>query len=86
MKLSCKVIANASKNQIVVPEGLDLKTAMGKAGGVLELRIYLTASPVQGKANKALVELLAEELGVAKSNIEILKGETSNKKIIEINE
>lgn len=86
MKLNCKVIANASKNQIVVPGGLDLKTAVGKSKGVLELRIYLTASPVQGKANKALVELLAEELGVSKSNIEIRRGETSNKKVIEINE
>lgn len=74
MKLNCKVIANASKNRIV---------GLGNSG---DLRIYVTASPVQGKANKAVIELLAKSLGLAKNKIRILKGETNNKKIIEVDE
>ena len=48
------------------------------------LRMRLHAPPVDGKANKYLVEILSSHFGVAKSRIKILKGETSSFKIIEI--
>ncbi|MDR2635137.1 MAG: DUF167 domain-containing protein [Clostridiales bacterium] len=44
----------------------------------------LTAPPVDGKANEALIELLSKEFGVPKRNIEIIKGATSRNKTVEI--
>ena len=38
------------------------------------LRIRIKAQPVEGKANKYLINYLASELGAKKSNVEILKG------------
>jgi hypothetical protein len=51
-----------------------------------EIRIYTKAVPIDGKANKEVINLLSEALGIAKSKIRILKGETSNKKIIEVDD
>lgn len=48
------------------------------------LKIRLTAPPVEGAANEALVKFLAELLGVARSHVEILSGHTSRQKILRI--
>jgi len=48
------------------------------------LRIRLTAPPVEGKANAALVEFLAEVLRTRKNRIEIVAGEKGLDKIISI--
>lgn len=40
--------------------------------------------PVQGKANQAIIEALAEYFGISKSNIKIVSGFTSKQKIIEV--
>jgi uncharacterized protein (TIGR00251 family) len=45
-----------------------------------ELKIRLHAPPVDGKANAALIEFLCEVLDVSKSEIEIVRGETSRSK------
>jgi hypothetical protein len=44
--------------------------------------IKVTAPPVEGKANKALIEFLSEILDVSKSRITLEKGATSRKKLI----
>jgi uncharacterized protein (TIGR00251 family) len=44
------------------------------------LRVAVTAAPEKGKANQAIVAVLAEALGVAKSSIELASGATSAKK------
>lgn len=44
------------------------------------LRVSVTQAPEKGKANKALVAVLAKSLGVKKSQVELLSGETSQKK------
>jgi hypothetical protein len=48
------------------------------------LRIRLAAPPVEGAANKALLEFLAKVLGVRESNLEILAGEKGRDKIISV--
>jgi uncharacterized protein (TIGR00251 family) len=48
--------------------------------------ISITAKPVKGKANKEIIELLANFFGVSKSRIQILRGVKSRKKIIQIEE
>jgi len=54
----------------------------GITGNALKVRV--TAPPVEGAANKALIELLAERLKVRKSQIEIVAGQTSQKKMISV--
>jgi hypothetical protein len=71
MKIDVKVIPGAKKN-CIKSEGTSLK-------------IYLTAPPVDGKANKALIELLAEHFSVKKAQITITKGLQSRHKTISIN-
>jgi uncharacterized protein (TIGR00251 family) len=54
--------------------------------GVLDdmLKIKLIAAPEKGKANKALIEFLAETLGVRKNAVKITSGQTSPVKTIQI--
>jgi uncharacterized protein YggU (UPF0235/DUF167 family) len=42
------------------------------------------AAPVAGKANEAVVELLAKYFSVPKSSVKVLRGQSSRKKLVEI--
>lgn len=44
------------------------------------LRVRLNAPPVDGKANQALVDWLADQLGCPKRSISLLRGQTSRRK------
>jgi uncharacterized protein len=44
------------------------------------LKVSVTQAPEKGKANKAVIELLSKTLGLKKSQIELLSGETSHQK------
>ena len=68
MKIEIKVITNASKNIIKEEDNV--------------FKVYVTAQREKGKANKQVIKLLAKHLDVNKLNLEIIKGEKSNKKII----
>jgi len=48
------------------------------------LKIKVTVPPEGGKANQKVVELLSKALKVPKSNIEIVRGETSRIKLVRI--
>jgi len=48
------------------------------------LKVKLSAAPEKGKANQALVEFLADTLGIKKNAIKITSGQTSPVKTIEI--
>jgi uncharacterized protein (TIGR00251 family) len=48
------------------------------------LKIRLTAPPVEGRANEALVAFLARRLGVRRSHVEIVAGATSRRKTIRV--
>lgn len=71
MQLEIKVIPGASRNMIK------------EEGGII--KVYLTAPPVDGKANQALIKFLAKHYDLSKSCIEIIKGEKTRHKIIKIN-
>ena len=47
-----------------------------------EVKVSLTAPPVEGAANKALVEFMAKKLGVPKSFVRIVSGESSRHKLV----
>ena len=70
MKINIKVIASAKKDNIK------------RDGG--QWKVYLAAPAVDGKANEALIDLLAEHFKVRKNQIEIIKGLKSRHKTINI--
>ncbi len=49
-----------------------------------ELKIKITAPPVDSAANQALVELLADILGCSKNSVQLLRGGTSRHKVFAI--
>ena len=69
--LSVRVQPKASKDRI-----------LGEHAGAL--KVSVTAAPEKGKANAAVISLLSEKLGVPKSSIEIVRGETSRLKTVRI--
>ena len=48
------------------------------------VKVALTAPPVEGAANKALIEFLAKTLGVPRGNVSIQSGETSRNKVVRV--
>ena len=66
--IKLKISPNASKDEIIRTED-----------GV---KVKITAQPIDGKANKCLVEFLSKTFKVPKSSIEIVKGETSKEKTL----
>jgi uncharacterized protein (TIGR00251 family) len=50
------------------------------------LKVYLTEPALEGRANKRLIELIAEHLHVKKYNITIVRGEHNREKVLEIRE
>lgn len=70
--LTIRVTPRAQRNEIV--EVLSDNT----------VKIRLTAPPVEGKANKALIDFLADVLDVPKSKIEIVAGASGRDKLVSI--
>lgn len=50
------------------------------------LRVSVTAPPIGGRANQALIKLLSKEYKIAKSEIKIMRGEKSREKEILLSE
>jgi uncharacterized protein (TIGR00251 family) len=76
VKLCVKVTPKASANMIRGVEGM--------AQGQQALKISVTSVPEDGKANIAVINLLAKSLKIAKSHISVLQGETSKLKTLHI--
>lgn len=71
--LPIRVTPNASHNRIELPDQI-----------TDPVRIYLTTTPENGKANKDAIKLLAKELKIAKSSLCLIKGEKSRFKTISV--
>ena len=71
VSFNVRVVPRASKSEIV-----------GEHGG--NLRVRISAPPVDGAANEELVRVLAKYFGVAKSEVEIRSGLSSKAKRIRI--
>ncbi len=48
------------------------------------LRVAVSAPPVDGKANAAVIELLASALGIPRSAVAIVRGETGRRKTVRL--
>lgn len=71
MYLTIHVTAHAKQNKII---RLD----------ATHFRIWVTAAPDKGKANAAVIRVLAEFLDVPQSRITITRGETARTKVAEV--
>jgi len=71
VSLAIKLQPRASSNEIGEPLGN-------------ELRIKVTAPPVDAAANEALVRLLAERLDCPRSAVRLLRGHTSRHKVVKL--
>ena len=66
--VNIKIVPNSSKNDIVLEDGF--------------IKVKITAQPIEGKANKALIEFLSKKFKIPKTSIEIVKGETNKEKTL----
>lgn len=73
-KIYLKVTPNSAQNEVC--------GAIEGEFGQTMLRVKIAAVPDDGKANKALIKFLAKYWQIAPSDIEIISGETSRKKVI----
>jgi len=71
VQLAIKLQPRASASEIGEPLGA-------------ELRVKVTAPPVDAAANEALLRLLAETLGCPRGRVELIRGHTSRHKIIQV--
>ena len=70
-RIKLRVIPRANQNKITTDDD----------GTV---RVHITAAPVDGAANDAVVKLLARHFDVAKSQIKIVRGGAARDKVVEI--
>ena len=68
--LSVRVTPNARANTVSIVDGT--------------IRVGVTVPPADGKANAAVVALLAKALGVAKTRLTLLQGQTSRNKVFRL--
>ena len=68
--------------QVLVQPKASEDLIVGFHGEVLKVRV--TASPKEGRANQRLIKILAKRLGIVQSCIEIIHGHTSRKKVLRI--
>ena len=69
--LKVRVLPKASRNQVD-----------GYEDGTLKLRV--TAPPTEGQANDGVIALLAKTLGVSRSNLQIIRGQSSRNKVVSV--
>ena len=70
-RIAVRLVPRASREEV-----------LGFAGE--ELRVRVTAPPVEGRANRALTRLLASKLGVAKSAVRVVAGHGSRRKVVAV--
>jgi len=73
VRFSVRLQPRASKNEIAGLQGSSLK-------------IRVTAPPVDGLANQALIDFLSVSLEIARRNVCIVSGNSSRTKVVEVSE
>lgn len=71
VRISVRVKPRSSRSRILRAEGLSIEAS-------------IKAAPVDGAANAELLKLLAEALGVSKSSLRLVQGETAKNKVVEV--
>lgn len=76
IRLSVRLTPNGGRD--------DIEGAEADAAGERYLKARVRAVPEDGKANKALTEMIAKRFGVPKSAVSVISGATARKKILRI--
>lgn len=76
VRLSVRLTPNGGRDAI---DGLETVS-----DGECYLKARVSVAPEKGKANKALIALLSKSLGISKSTLSIISGDTARKKILRI--
>lgn len=58
----------------------------GLSDGSTVVRVYVTTVPEDGKANQAVIKLLAKELGVPRSSVSIVRGLKERNKLVQLSD
>ena len=75
-----------AKDGIIIEVKVDPRSSRNEIVGVVDktVRIKLTAPPVEGAANEQLIKLLAERFDIRKSDVIIMKGESSRHNLVKL--
>ncbi|MGV1758582.1 DUF167 domain-containing protein [Rhizobium sp. A22-96] len=76
LRLSVRLTPNGGRDSI---DGVETGS-----DGQSYLKARVSVAPEKGKANKALIALLARSMGIPKSSLELVSGDTARKKILRI--
>jgi len=71
MRIYLEVVSRSSQNKI-------------EKIAAVEYKVWVSAVPEKGEANKAVIKFLAKHFGVSKSQVEIVSGKTARVKIVDI--
>lgn len=82
--MTTKFSVKESKNGLTFDIQVTPRAARAEIAGVQDdaLKVKVTALPVEGAANEACIKLLAKELGLKKSQLEIFAGGKSRRKTV----
>ncbi|MBO4683314.1 MAG: DUF167 domain-containing protein [Alphaproteobacteria bacterium] len=69
-RINLRVIPRAKQAKIIETDGV--------------YRVYITAAPVDGAANAAVIKILSEYFDVPKTQIQIVRGQTARDKVVEL--
>lgn len=77
---------SATENGVQFPVRAQPKAARCGVKGCLggRLKVAVTAAPTEGKANRAVEDVLARELGVRRSAVAIVSGHSSRDKVVHV--
>lgn len=76
VRLSVRLQPGASAERII---GL-----IAEAGGGLALKVAVTAPPIEGRANDALLRLLAKTMGLPKRDLNLTRGAADRQKLVHV--
>jgi len=86
VKISVDGLFHEEKNGITFRVRVTPRASGNAIAGLTEgaLRVRISAPPVEGRANKALLEYLAGFFGVPEHRLQILRGESGREKTIRV--
>lgn len=82
-----KIPYTKTKNGITIEVKVEPRASQKGITGVMDnnvLKVKLTSPPVDGAANEQLIGIIAGELKVKRSQVRIIRGQSSKRKVVEI--
>ncbi len=79
-------VLNTRDNSVVLPCWIQPRASRNKIVGIHDgnVKISLTAPPVDGKANAELIKFISRSLKISKGSIDIISGESSRRKLLAV--